>query len=499
MRPNGRLRGSLTVVVSLGLLCVACSGSSAADSDRVEEDRATQITAEPAKAGEAPDPAARPEPTTDPRTVVALTDEGLATETYVAGYPLVVSTRTMQFLGGLVGVNQLFWQGQLTGPETRVIVAPNRDTLYSIAILDLRSGPLALTLPAVTDRYYTYQFLSAWTESFAYIGSRATGGEAGTWVIAPPGWQGTAPDGAKVIESPTPQAFLLGRFLVDDEADIANVLAIRDQSSLRPLTEVQGTTPGPALPPLGQNPGSPQEIPANASFYDELATALAVNPPVTDYQRALFTAAADRLGIAPGGDPTPVGPERERLDRAAGKGSEQVDHGIAERIPLEDGWRTSLEIGTYGDDLDLRAGVARAAWGANVPEEAVYPVATADAEGNPFDGRHSYTITFPPGGLPATGDLGFWSLTVYGADRFLVANPQNRYSVGDRTADLAPSPDGSVTITLAHDQPMQDPGASPVNWLPVPEGPFTLMLRIYLPGPTVLEGEYRTPPVIRSP
>ena len=93
---------------------------------------------------------------------------------------------------GCVGVNTLFWQNALSGPENRIIVAPNRDTLYSIAVLDLRAEPMVLTLPEVTDRYYTYQLLDAWTESFAYIGTRATGGRAGTWVITPPGWEGEA-------------------------------------------------------------------------------------------------------------------------------------------------------------------------------------------------------------------------------------------------------------------------------------------------------------------
>ena len=105
-----------------------------------------------------------------------MTDTELATQTYVAGYPLVVSVRTLQRLGGLVGVNRLFWQNALAGPQSRTIVAPNRDTLYSIAVLDLRAEPMVLTLPEVTDRYFTYQFLDAWTESFAYVGTRATGG-----------------------------------------------------------------------------------------------------------------------------------------------------------------------------------------------------------------------------------------------------------------------------------------------------------------------------------
>src|SRR5688572_25535471 len=155
-----------------------------------------------------------------------MTDADRAAEAYVAGYPLLVSLRTMQRLGGLVGVNQLFWQNALSGPDQRFVVAPNRDTLYSIAVLDLRSEPMALTLPEVDDRYYTYQLMDTWTESFAYIGTRETDGRAGTWLVTPPGWEGDVPEGVDVLESSTPLVFLLGRFLVDDEADIANVTAI---------------------------------------------------------------------------------------------------------------------------------------------------------------------------------------------------------------------------------------------------------------------------------
>ena len=162
--------------------------------------------------------------TTDEGT--PMTDVDRLAEAYVAGEPLLTTMRTLQRFGGLIGVNRLFWQQNLTGPSNRIVVAPNRDTLYSIAVLDLRSGPMALTLPEVTDRYFTYQFLDAWTESFAYVGTRATGGEAGTWVVTPPGWEGELPDGARELASSTPLVFLLGRFLVDDAADVANVTAL---------------------------------------------------------------------------------------------------------------------------------------------------------------------------------------------------------------------------------------------------------------------------------
>jgi hypothetical protein len=421
-----------------------------------------------------------PETTTTTEGFEAMSDTELATEAYVAGYPMVVSIRTMQRLGGLLGTNTLFWQTALAGPESRIIVAPNRDTLYSVAILDLRAGPLVLTLPEVADRYFTYQLLSPWTDSFAYIGTRATGGRAGSWVIAPPGWDGDAPAGADVIASPTNQVFLLGRFLVDDEADVANVMAIRDASSLEPLGAPTGE-----LPPLGEPAGTAQDIPTDAGFFAELAPSLAANPAPTERQAALWAEVEERLGVGPDG----VAPDADTsvLDAGAAAGSERIAAEVAARDELVDGWSVNRDIGVYGDDLALRAFVARIGWGANVPEEAVYPVARLDAEEEPLDGRRTYTMTFAADQLPR---LGFWSLSAYGGDMFFAPHPSGRYTIGDRTPDLELGADGSLTITLAHD----DPGRP--NWLPVPAGPFVLMLRLYLPAAAILDGTWAPPGVV---
>lgn len=430
--------------------------------------------------GGSADPAAPasadPAPTTEELPVDA---EELAAQAYVAGYPLVVTMRTLQRLGGLVGVNRLFWQTSLAGPESRVIVAPNRDTLYSIAVLDLRAEPVVLTLPAVPDRYHTYQLLDAWTESFAYLGTRATGGRAGSWAIVPPGWDGPVPAGAEVLESPTPVLFLLGRFLVDDEDDVAEVLAIRDRASLVPLSTAMGTPAPPPLPPLGAPAGPAQDVRRDAGFFTELEEALEIAPPTTTHQRALFAAWRERARTDPAA-----------LASGAEAGAARIDGAVHRREADGDQWRAELGIGTYGDDTLLRAVVARVGWGANVGEEAVYPVARTDSEGRPLDGVHTYRITFPPGGLPPVE--AFWSLSAYGEDMFFAPHPSGRYTVGDRTPGLTPAEDGSLEIVLAHD----DPAAGP-RWLPVPEGPFVLMLRLYLPGPSILDGSYRYPLVER--
>ncbi len=467
-------RAPLTAtLVSLALLVAACGGG---DDAR-------------APAGTSPGTDAT---TSSPAGPDLSDDVTLATEGYIWGYPLVVTMRTMQRLGQLTGVNRLLWGEQLAGPSTRLIVAPNRDTIYSIAVLDLRGEPMALTVPEITDRYYTYQFLDAWTESFAYVGTRATGGGAGTWVVTPPGWEGELPDGAQRIESATPQVFLLGRYLVDDEADIANVLAYRDQVRLEPLSTLTGATPAPAAPPLEPPVGSAQEVSrAGIAFWDELGHALAVNPPATDRQRALL-AELERLGVGPGREPSTEVTDPEVLEALAegvtrGDATiEEAAEGVSDQV---NGWRVNLDVGRYGDDLRLRAAVAHIGWGANVPEEAVYPVSRADVDGVAYSGANRYLLHFDAGQLPPVD--AFWSLSMYGEDNFFAENVAGRYAIGDRTQGLRYNDDGSLDLFLQHDPP----AGNESNWLPAPQGEFNLMLRFYLPQEEILTGAYEIPPV----
>jgi hypothetical protein len=269
---------------------------------------------------------------------------------------------------------------------------------------------------------------------------------------------------------------------------VANVQAIRDEASMVPLSEVTGDVVVPPPPPLGEPAGPAQEIPADASFFAELATALAVNPPTTPYQESLFAEAEARFALdGPSPDAAAV------LEAGAVAGAERIAAQVAERAEAVGGWGVNLDVGTYGDDLDLRAFVARVGWGANVAEEAVYPVARVDADGTALDGSggRSYEITFGAGELPPLEDLGFWSLSAYGADMFFAPHASGRYTVGDRTPGLPVADDGSLTLTVSHEEPAD--GAD--GWLPVPDGPFVLMLRLYLPAAEVLDGTWAPPPI----
>ena len=414
--------------------------------------------------------------------------EQLAADGFVFGYPLVVTARTLQAFAPAVGVNRPFTQKARSDASSRIVVAPNTDTLYAIAVLDLRSGPLLLTLPDIRDRYHTFQFLDAWTESFAYLGTRTTGGSGGTFLLAPPGWRGEVPAGAARIDVPTPRAFLLGRVLVQDDADVANVTALTSRVTLAPLDPA-----APPTPPLGTNPGPPAETGRNGlAFWDELGDALAIDAPTTDAQRALLERLAE-IGVGPGRHPSnevtdPV--IRAALEAGIALGNERIEQGI-DASPATGGWRFRTDIGTYGDDLDTRAAIARAGWGANVPAEAVYPVAVADADGVPLDGRDLYRVHFAAGALPPVD--AFWSLTLYGPDRFFVENPLRRYALGDRSPGLEFGADGSLDLWVGH----VAPAGRESNWLPAPDGEFSLMLRLYLPDAAVIEGRWSPPRIER--
>lgn len=418
-------------------------------------------------------------------------DPDLAAEAFVWGYPLVVSERTMQSVALLVGTNTLFHQSALADTKTpRLIVSPNQDTLYSVAVVDLRSEPMVLTVPDVLDRYWVFQFLDAWTNSFRYIGTRATSGKGGTFVLAPPGWQGTPPSGAVVITSPTPQLFLLGRYLAKDASDVASVNALT--RTLVPLHTLTGDAAPPPPPALGHAPGNASDVgtSGDAAFFDELGDALAIDAPTSDSDRAALARYA-KLGVGAGSHPSEAG-SSPTLAAGVTKGLAAIESAANDPASHINGWTVHLDAGVYPDDPLVRAVIARLAWGANVRDEAVYPISLSDASGQPYAGAKPRVVHFDAGALPPVDEArGFWSLTLYGPDRFFVENALHRYAIGDRTPGLVTNADGSLDLFVQSDAPL----GHEKNWLPAPPGAYTLMLRLYLPKAAVTDGTYVYPPV----
>lgn len=416
----------------------------------------------------------------------------LAAQAFVWGYPLVVTRRTMQLLAQVAGVNALRVQPTRSNVTSRSIVAPNTDTLYAFAVVDLRAGPRVLTVPAIHDRYYAFQFLSAYSDSFAYVGTRATGGRAGSYAITPPGWKGTLPRGVERIRAPTPQVIMLGRFLVQDDADVANVHVLTDKIRFESLSRLTGHGEPPPPPPLGRPAGSAQSVAAaGPAFFDELGDALAVNPPVDGTERRTLDRFAP-LGIGPGEHPSADPASRAVLVAGVEAGRQRIATAERREGQARGGWTVNRHVGTYGHDALLRAVVADVGWGANVAREAMYAHAERAEAGAPLSGQHRYVLHFRAGELPPV--KAFWSVTVYGPDHFFVANPIDRYAIGDRTPGLRRGRNGSLDVYLSHDPP----AGHASNWLPIPAGGFSLSLRMYLPKPRALEGRYRFPAITRT-
>ena len=378
---------------------------------------------------------------------------------------------------GAPGVNRLYARTVLADAQTRDVTTPNNDTLYSSAWLDLAGGPVILDAPAIPGRYNSAALMDLFTNNVAIVGTRG-GGKGGRYLIVGPGWNGTVPDGLTVMRSPTNDAWLLVRVLVNGADDLAAATGLIRGFSLEVPADHAAPVPVTAVPTAD---------PDAATFLAVVDEALGRNP-LPDRARA-FAAA----GIAPGAaTPSPALAARWTADLP--KLRAEVKGGLAEAGTTIDGWSyPGPGIGHYGDSNDAaRARVALGGLGALPATEAIYLSASVDKTGARLTGAKAYTVH-----LPAHLPVGaFWSLTMYeqdaGGRMFFVDTPSKRFAVGDRTPELRAERDGGYDIFV---QPVAPSGERVVNWLPSPKGPFTVIFRAYLPGQAFLDGSFRLPPV----
>ncbi len=432
----------------------------------------------------------------------------LAAEAFIYGFPLVFDLEQVdrfdrEGIGDLAPspFNAFSHAGSLAGPEA-TFVSINNDTLYSIANVDVSGGPVRLEVPGTHGRYYVLQFVDAWTNNFAYVGHRATGTEPGSFLLVAPDWDGAAPEGATVIRFPTRVATIVGRIAVDGESDMPNVrevqsgLSLTDTAAARGLPEIDSSVPDDlvffermrawmrAFPPAERDLQYQQRFAALGLFAEE--------SPFTDASSAVVAAARNGLKMG-----------RERLEHA-------LSHDSA---PHENGWSLTyhafdynldwFEIGTIDDDrwklpdtpdrYLLRAAAARGGLWGNHGYEAAYAMVNTDPDGHTLEGANRYQLRFasPP---PCRA---FWSVTMYNTPHyFLVENPIDRYSIGDRTRGLHRAADGSLTIVMQREEP--DDPEQRANWLPTPDGAFRPILRMYEPDEAVFDGGYELPPIVRT-
>ena len=411
-------------------------------------------------------------------------------EAYIWGSPLVVMARTRAALVCAAGVNTFLDQTSLSGPSSRLVVTPNTDTLYSSAWLDLRAGPVVLRIPTLADRYYAFQLLDMYTNTITNVGSRTIGQGPASVAVTGPNWRGRLPAGTRRISSPTPDVWVIGRTLPKNDADVPNVVALQHEYSLTPVAS-KGSPPGPDRGQCGR-PGPATVSASGAEFFDELGAALAADPPPTGDAPVLhdLSAAGIGVGMRPSTHASPA--VMAAFGQSIPAANATIAATAARNLTAVNGWSRQQHLGAYGRDYVTRAAVAQTALGANVPAESVYYATGADRARTPLVGARPVIVHFVAGQLPPVDRHGFWSVTLYGPDHFLVANQLDRYAIGDRTPGLQRASDGSLDLYLG----AQPPAGHETNWLPAPSGSYSLVLRAYVPGAAIRQGTWR-PPTIR--
>ncbi|MEQ1779906.1 MAG: DUF1254 domain-containing protein [Hyphomonadaceae bacterium] len=403
---------------------------------------------------------------------------------FLYAYPLYEISRTGQNRAAAPGLNRIGNRATLTDASMRQITAPNNDTIYTSAQLELSGGPVEVIAPTDTHRYFNITFMDAFTDNSAGIGTRLTHGQGGKFWIAGPQWSGSAPADVTVFRSSTNDVWMLGRIVVDGPDDLAAAKALQSQIALRPTAD--------ALPrPFKVKCTSPED-PEN--FLAVINEMIARSPGSEGHlsEVGLYKT----LGITRDPEFKPS-PELIAAWRAyLPKGMAKLREAFQFKQLISDGW--SYQAAGVGERTasDLtRSAIALGGLAALPEAEAMYFHALFEAGGDRLTGERKYVFRVPPGGIPVDA---FWSLTMYQPEDdgrfFFTPNPINRYSVGDRTAGLVKNADGSIDILIQHDQPT---GAQAANWLPAPAGPLRLALRAYLPRAELRERKWKVPALVR--
>lgn len=439
--------------------------------------------------------------------------KAIAQEAYVYAYPMLENYRTMYVQAVAKGTpgytapfNQLSHKTELLGPDFKDVVRPNNDTLYSFAWLDLRAQPIVITVPEIENRYYSIQLIDMFTNNLGYVGTRTTGSKAGSYLVVGPQWQGAKPgDVKRVFRSGSNFVYCIIRTGVDGPDDVPAVVKIQQGYHLTPLNVFLGRSRIPVASGITFSAYNPQKA-SSAGFVDYL-NFLLTQVRVPPSEEALMKR-FELIGIAPGQLSASVrlAPAmRDAIDEGVGAALVEISKAARDLSEVEGvigrtdgGWQGT--IGLFGSPEAMkgryltRAAAAMFGLYGNDAEEAYYPIGSDDASGDALDGKHQYVMRFENGELPPVD--AFWSMTMYSLpDQLMVANPIGRYSIGDRSK-LRYGKDGSLTLYIQHESPGK---TKERNWLPAPDGLFSLQFRMYVPKPIALESPlYLPPPVKRA-
>ena len=401
--------------------------------------------------------------------------------------------------------NQIHNDHRVFTYEDTAVVTPNSDTPYSMAWLDLRAEPIVLSVPAVEKkRYYSVQLCDGNTFNYGYIGSRATGNDAGDYLVAGPDWKGETPAGIKkVFTSSTQFSIAIYRTQLFNPKDMPNVEKVQAGYKVQPLSAYLKKPAPPAASAI-DFPKIDKEL-VKTNFFEYLDFALQFAPPGPEEKD--IRAKLARIGIGAGKtfDFKDLTVEHKAEVALGMKAGEEKVTKAADNIGKDvNGWRIGYAFGDrafFNGNWLLRAAAAKAGLYGNDAEEATNPLARVDGDGEPLDGsKHNYTITFAAGKFPPVN--AFWSVTMYdGKTQLLIKNPIDRYLINSpMLPDMKKNPDGSLTIYIQKDSPGKGKES---NWLPAPDGPIYLVMRLYWPKtepPSILppgEGTWQPPPVTK--
>lgn len=410
----------------------------------------------------------------------------LLEQAYLYAFPLVImdatrtaSTNTRTATSNKAPINQFIHAEKLADATTRVVVTPNVDTIYTQAFLDVGAEPMIYGVPQ-TDRFFNVQVLDAWTNTAAVLET------PGLYAITRADWQGELPEGVQRIDVPTTMVWTIARIVLSGQEDLPNVRAIQDRMQLMPLSAYQMDS-----------------WTAPAGKYDPAYNFVPVQHVLAMCAEDFFTTANHLMEANPPSEAdAPMLQKLAALHVGPNETFEKKDLGFAGTLrwklmllQLKDKLKTEAEnyaqqmgqwiyygdpIGDFGTAYTYRAMVALMGLGANTTDIAIYPKTEVDHTGAVLTGKKTYTLHFDS--FPPTLEKGFWSVTAYGEDDFLIDNPIDRYCINDRSV-LNRNADGSVDVTLSHAMP-----ENTENWLPIGETEFHLFLRIYKPDWNALRG-----------
>jgi hypothetical protein len=437
--------------------------------------------------------------------------KAIAEEGFIYGLPIVmnyavmfeyaVDTKSSQFKAPF---NQIYNMHHVATYEDTAIITPNSDTPYSILSLDLRTEPMVISVPAVAkERYYAVQLIDGNTYNYGYIGTRATGSEPGDYLVVGPAWKGETPAGIKkVFSSTTPFSLAVFRTQLFNPEDMPNVEKVQAGYKARPLSAFLEQSAPPAASKIDFLPATSERI--KESFFEFLDFALQLVPPSSEDKEVRARLAT--IGIGPGKtfEWKELSPEhRAAVLEGMKAGDDKVTKFLASGTKNINGWNIGSFFGDrafYNGNWLMRAGAAKGGIYGNDAVEATYPFTRTTATGEPLDGKHNYTLTFPAGQLPPVN--AFWSVTMYdGKTQLLIKNPINRYLINSpMVPGMQKNADGSLTLYIQKDSPGE---AKKANWLPAPNDTIYLVMRLYWPKttpPSILpagEGTWQPPGVKR--